>query len=192
MLRAEGARAGARRNLLGIGLPVELERNVAAVAASRDEHCCYLLLAPAGRPALVCLRFSELGKSRSGSDRTRLLVDELPGVCSVEATHPHTGNEFWIKVPQIHAVPRARRGCQGLPVRDAAAGLAVDRAQRSVAPDVLSGGTWMALRSSQFQTRSTPRAHRCDGTASNCSLLRLWGSPEASSEPRHSGRSLRA
>ena len=40
MLRAEGARAGARRDLFGIGLPVELERNVSAVAASRDEHCC--------------------------------------------------------------------------------------------------------------------------------------------------------
>ena len=56
-----------------------------------------------------------------------LLANELPCVCSVEATNPHRGDEFWIEVPQVHAMLGARLGFQRLPVRDATAGLAVNR-----------------------------------------------------------------
>lgn len=58
---------------------------------------------------------------------------------------PDSGDEAGIEVSQVHAVPGARRRFQRLPVRDAPAGLAVDPAQGSIAPDVRCGGLRMGF-----------------------------------------------
>ena len=45
-----------------------------------------------------------------GSLAFGLLVEELPGVCSVEATNAHRGDELWIEVSQVHTMLGARLG----------------------------------------------------------------------------------
>src|SRR5678809_769988 len=68
------------------------------------------------------------------------LVDELPRIRPVEPADAHGCYELGGEVSKIHAVPRAGNRLQRLPVRDAAAGTAVDCAQRPVAPDVFGRG----------------------------------------------------
>ena len=80
----------------------------------------------------------------------------------------------------------AGRQCQRLPMRDTATCLAVDRAQRSVTPDVLGSGLWMSLYLHGAEFEVNPRstyataqgtvATRCDRWScgqchSNCATV---------------------
>lgn len=48
-------------------------------------------------------------------------IEELPGVCAVEATHLHWRQDLRVQVSQVHAVQRARLGLQRFPMRHAPA-----------------------------------------------------------------------
>src|SRR3990167_2796975 len=66
-----------------------------------------------------------------------LLVDELPGIRSIEAADPNCGEHTRVKVSEVHAVLGTRLWIQRLPVCDTATGLAVNGSKRLVTPDVL-------------------------------------------------------
>ena len=104
--------------------------------------------------------------------RTRipLFVEERPRLRSVESPHRHARDQRWIEIAEVHAVPRAGRRRQRLPVRHAAAGSAMDGAQRAVAMCIRRGVFGMAFDFDGAELEVDPRP--ADAAAQRAVALR--------------------
>src|SRR5687768_10129293 len=110
------------------------------------------------KPACDCPFDGRVRRLVGHGPAIELFVDELPRVRTVQTPNSYRGNEFWIEVPQVHAMLRARRWLQGLPMCDAPASSAVNRAQRLVSLDVLRGGFRVALDLDRAELKVDPRS----------------------------------
>ena len=158
--------------------PAAAFRPSCRTTAAATESCRRQRTCGAG---LQRLRGLGLDHSRREQMDARSIFQERSGIRAVEPADSYRGYQLRVKVPKIDAMLRAGSHLKRLPVSDAAAMPAADRAQSSVALDVGLGRVGMAfdLHRSEREVHPGAANRQSCGRASSCSPWRLRASTAA-------------